>query len=270
MSSEDSNVIMTIETEEKICDCGFINKPNAKFCSSCGTELKEKEPEIEEPQIYFCDQCGNEIAKGDIFCNKCGNRVAGDEKQESGNAVSEEKSFDVKKMIEKYDAAKRKTFVKILSIVVLVCFLMPFVKESALGFDLSMNGVETAFGTFFSESARDMADSEDIPANVFVLLSLVSCGIALLYCCQLEDLSKEIGGFHIASAVLLIIYMISYSAYYGETEWDFLVSVEHGFAVWAIILINAVAGIIAWVSASKEESTPLENQQEGQTENGMC
>lgn len=262
MSSE--NGIIT----EKPCACGATNKSNAMFCSDCGHELKETKPEAEETQLYFCEQCGNGLAKEDIFCNKCGTRIAG-EKAESSNARNEEVFFCVKNIIENYDVTKRKTLVKVLSFVVLIFFLLPFVKKSALGFDLSMTGVETAFGTFFSESTRDMASSEDIPANIFVLLSLLSCGVAVIYCCQLKEINKSIGGFHIASAIFLIIYIISYSTYYGETDWDFLISVEHGFAVWAIIFINAIAGIVALASASQEMPVISENRQEAQAENSL-
>jgi len=58
-------------TEEIICpECGTVNPPNAKFCSSCGTELTLVQAEA--VTSLTCPKCGTENNLEAKFCVKCG------------------------------------------------------------------------------------------------------------------------------------------------------------------------------------------------------
>ena len=50
-----------------ICEnCGTYMPDDAKFCSKCGADLKEK------PSAMFCTNCGSQLADGARFCTNCG------------------------------------------------------------------------------------------------------------------------------------------------------------------------------------------------------
>lgn len=50
----------------KLCTCGSSNKPNAKFCSECGSKLAVKS---------YCSHCGAEVKKNAKFCSECGTKL---------------------------------------------------------------------------------------------------------------------------------------------------------------------------------------------------
>jgi len=50
-------------------NCGFANKPQAKFCSSCGQTLQAGQ---QAPHASHCPQCGVPLRAGAKFCPSCG------------------------------------------------------------------------------------------------------------------------------------------------------------------------------------------------------
>lgn len=51
--------------------CGTLNMPEAKFCSSCATELRPTQAE-REAKALVCDKCGAQNKAGSKFCHGCG------------------------------------------------------------------------------------------------------------------------------------------------------------------------------------------------------
>jgi predicted amidophosphoribosyltransferase len=47
-------------------NCGASLKPDAKFCSECGTPIKGKK---------FCSECGSSIEGAPKFCPECGAKL---------------------------------------------------------------------------------------------------------------------------------------------------------------------------------------------------
>lgn len=222
----------------KECECGFLNKIDAKFCACCGIKLEEQK---EENTIMYCDQCGNHLSPKDVFCDECGNKILKDVGID-----------DIKYLSNRVDIIRVRLGIKVLSIISIICFFMNFVTESAMGFGISMNGFEAAFGTVFGSGTEAMVDSEDLKVNIFVLFSLISCVTASITVFQSGNIMKTVAGMHITSAVCLILYMLTYSMYYGYDEWNALMSIEYGFGIWAVIIINVVIGVLAWFVSSKE------------------
>ncbi len=52
--------------------CGKNNLDDAKFCSSCGASLIEKEEVVVEEDFKICKSCGAANVKGAKFCKSCG------------------------------------------------------------------------------------------------------------------------------------------------------------------------------------------------------
>jgi ribosomal protein L40E len=49
--------------------CGSVNKPDSKFCVSCGSPIEESEGEVKT-----CSICGAPVKEGAKFCIKCGTK----------------------------------------------------------------------------------------------------------------------------------------------------------------------------------------------------
>jgi subtilisin family serine protease len=60
---------------EIICpNCGKHNRPDTRFCSNCGIEVRPPaQPEASKP--HFCRHCGNALRQDAKFCPKCGTSV---------------------------------------------------------------------------------------------------------------------------------------------------------------------------------------------------
>jgi len=68
-------------------ECNFENKPEAKFCNSCGTTLvipatstggglRCPECDFEnEPESKFCNSCGAKLVAETTFCTDCGTKI---------------------------------------------------------------------------------------------------------------------------------------------------------------------------------------------------
>lgn len=66
--SEPETTTTAASSDKKFCtDCGFPNKPKAKFCSNCGKEFKNTG--------IACSKCGHNNAPGAKFCENCGNKL---------------------------------------------------------------------------------------------------------------------------------------------------------------------------------------------------
>lgn len=217
--------------ENKICECGFENTSNANYCAKCGKQLEKKQ--TEESTVQYCNECGNKVEKGAAFCNACGKEILKDIRIEpSPMPPITENNINI--MI----------ILKILTCVSLISFFMTFVTETAFGMKISMNGFEAALGTFFSSELRQIVNSEELAPNFFVVVSLACCVLSLFYTWQKGTNIKDAFIFNIVSAVSLILYMITYEKYYGGNDYAPVVSTTFGFAVWAIIIINAVCAVL--------------------------
>lgn len=53
-------------------NCGNRFKPDAFFCSKCGTRIKE---EIQKPVLIICKNCGNKLENDALFCDSCGMKI---------------------------------------------------------------------------------------------------------------------------------------------------------------------------------------------------
>ena len=60
----------------KCPSCGLDNKPEVRFCKSCGASLSRQTPESLAPKKpTFCSQCGSPLKPGKSFCGNCGHRI---------------------------------------------------------------------------------------------------------------------------------------------------------------------------------------------------
>ncbi len=224
----------------KKCECGFINAENAKFCASCGIEIKKLDICEKGQTTRFCNQCGNEVLNRDCFCNKCGNKIVSEKILVERDI--EENAFELNNLVNNLDKIKIKLGIRILSVISFLCFFMNFVKESAMGFGIQLNGFEMAFGK----------ESEGFKMNIFVFFSIICCIITLCNVFQKGRVMKTVSLMSILSSICIFIYIITYEMYYGYDEWSSFVAVEHGFVVWAIIIINVTIGFLSGLMDKNE------------------
>lgn len=64
---------------------------NSKFCSNCGTNIKEYLEKLEEEKCIICPNCGKKIEKDAKFCRYCGKKILNKE-----NNNSKDKSIGVR------------------------------------------------------------------------------------------------------------------------------------------------------------------------------
>lgn len=62
-------------TTEQICECGAVNRPGVKFCTTCGRKLEENKPVMMDKPARFCRKCGTPMGEGIMFCPNCGEKV---------------------------------------------------------------------------------------------------------------------------------------------------------------------------------------------------
>ncbi len=64
---------------ENLCPrCGTMNRPGARFCISCGFEIRlDVRPDIRPAAAHpiYCKNCGHELRPGSKFCPNCGQLV---------------------------------------------------------------------------------------------------------------------------------------------------------------------------------------------------
>lgn len=62
-------------------NCGKKNEYFQRYCSECGTDLKEskfivyRKITTERLNVIICEKCGYEALKHHVFCKECGNRL---------------------------------------------------------------------------------------------------------------------------------------------------------------------------------------------------
>lgn len=70
--SETQEQIEKIRKRTCCPNCGTAFKPDAVFCSKCGTKIKEEKP---QPQKMKCPNCGNKLDDESLFCDNCGAKI---------------------------------------------------------------------------------------------------------------------------------------------------------------------------------------------------
>lgn len=61
------------ENGKKCVQCGAVNVEDAVFCTECGSRLEEILKE-KEPIKNICENCGAELADDSAFCTECGTK----------------------------------------------------------------------------------------------------------------------------------------------------------------------------------------------------
>ncbi len=67
--------------------CNTPNKPQSKFCSSCGSSLEFKESSVK------CPKCSADVPKGSKFCNSCGAEMKNETVCTCGNVLGSNSTF---------------------------------------------------------------------------------------------------------------------------------------------------------------------------------
>ena len=77
---------------KQCANCGKYNAPEAKFCISCGAELKAPEPVAEAAPApsKFCSYCGCANSPEAAFCIGCGKPFEAAAAPEAGEPAAEE------------------------------------------------------------------------------------------------------------------------------------------------------------------------------------
>ena len=62
----------------KCLECGFENRPGARFCKQCGQPLQTQAapPAVPPPAVTICPACGATAKPGARFCPRCGKQLA--------------------------------------------------------------------------------------------------------------------------------------------------------------------------------------------------
>ena len=76
----------------KCKECAYENRPDRKFCSSCGSELK-----------LICPSCKRENEIGDKFCGECGDRLTNDNELVDDSVKSTDSSSTVDSKLTEVD-----------------------------------------------------------------------------------------------------------------------------------------------------------------------
>ena len=65
--------------------CNHEISDNAKFCSECGTNIKEYLEKLEKEKYIKCPNCAKKIEKDASFCKYCGNKIQEGDKNKPSN-----------------------------------------------------------------------------------------------------------------------------------------------------------------------------------------
>ena len=65
--------------------CNHEISDNAKFCSECGTNIKEYLEKLEKEKYIKCPNCAKKIEKDASFCKYCGNKIQEEDKNKPSN-----------------------------------------------------------------------------------------------------------------------------------------------------------------------------------------
>ncbi len=179
----------------------------------------------------FCDKCGKPVEDTAAFCSECGNVInapkpAPDAQKPSNNSL----------------------IAKIILLVSLVCFVMPFVTVSCGNTEISCSGVELATGLY----SNDMIQEEDVPLNIFVTVSLVASVAVAVLVFGKKGKNIVVQILSGISAFSLILFMCTFKSYYKLQEFG----VEFKFGVWAVIILNIVLAVIIKGLPEPESNIP--------------
>lgn len=135
-----------------------------------------------------------------------------------------------------------KLIIKIVLLVAMVCFFMPFVLVSCSNQSVTASGVELASGIFSDKYIQE----EDIAPNIFVAISLLSTLAAVIFAFVKKGEKKTlIEILSVISAVGLLMFMLTFKAYYQFDERDEqLLQVSFRIPVWIIIILNIITAAL--------------------------
>lgn len=177
----------------------------------------------------YCSKCGRQIQNSSNYCEKCGNKVRG------GNDAS--LNLNVGEKLRKIKSIDTMKIVKVIMALCLVCFVMPFVTVSCGNTEVAVSGVELATGNMSDEM---YVDNDDIPANIFVIVTIIATIIGFIAALANKDVQVKIFAF--VSIIGLIIFRLTIKLYYGFDEMDeqyFEIKSNSGY--WLSIIFNIAA-----------------------------
>lgn len=204
-----------------------------------------------------CPKCGGKLGAGAKFCPDCGEKI------EQVSPLPE--TSDVPNPAAAVDSKKAgkgaHLIMKVLIVLALICFFMPFVtvscgdvKVEETGFDLMIGRSEYSgsYGSYLNE----YSDEDDgIKINPCVLISGI-CGVVALFVGM-----KISGVLSVVSSILLIIFRFTAISFYEiETEY---IDVKFNVGLYFTILFFAAsfAFWLYWLNKNKSSSpgTQLNN-----------
>ena len=158
----------------------------------------------------FCKKCGSEVPDGMKFCTHCGTAI----EQICSLSKNEQGENPVVDLSKKNDI-NSVTIAKMLLLVAILCFFLPFVAVSCQGQSADMSGFDAMLGDTFNE------DSElDLPVNIFLLIAFV-LGVINLFTSFEKKKNKAYAnaGFSaLGAAVMLLICRFSLWSYYDLND----------------------------------------------------
>ena len=193
----------------------------------------------------FCEKCGKTVAPGERFCNNCGAPVATPAVASGG--VSSAAATD--------SNAGKRLIVKILLVVALVCFFLPFVTVSCGGSEVEATGFEGAFGMFDDQ----LSDQTDAKMNVFLIISMAATiGGLILSVAKKGTDQKAVMALAGVAAISGLLFMITFNGYYEIEKEDLeYITVEFKLGYWGMLLTNAGAAIVAAMVKPDSSSTGI-------------
>ncbi len=173
----------------------------------------------------FCENCGKKI-EGDMqFCENCGNPLVKEEKKKTKSLIGA---------------------LKIVLVIGMICFFMPFATVSCGNTDITVNGIEVALGNF----SDNYIPSEDVGANVFLIIAIIATCISFGVCFAVK---KDIGFvssvkiFNIIALIFLFIFMLSVKPYYAFEGNDLdYIEIEYNIGFWMAVLANGISAVLAY------------------------
>ena len=188
----------------------------------------------------FCPNCGKELKNGATFCRECGEQL-------NPVVVAEQKKKD----------GKLSVFIaKILVLLALLCFFMPFASVSCSEdtYKIDVKGTDVIFGNEKISDKKEGMGGNRIIFNVFVCVAAVAGVAAFLPI-------KKTALFSGISAISLIVFRATATSYYkiGERtlkEASSYITVKFGPALYIAIALFILAMFYALAESSAKKSKP--------------
>lgn len=125
-----------------------------------------------------------------------------------------------------------------LFIVLLMCFILPFVMISCQGQEIvTLSGFELATGKDLSDIT---GDDERIPSNPLIIVTLLAIAASIGYCFKADKVNSLIlAVISAASFIMLLIFKSNFTQRLMQ-ETSGVLSIQYKFGFWAAVFISAV------------------------------